>query len=148
MGRRSNRDLIENTLGWTSLLRGDLFSEGALQINGWVEGSVECRSAVVIGASGAVRGRVLGADVVVAGKVLGNVICSGHLEILATGRIEGDVEAQSVRVEAGGVLLGTTRMGQEAPDPTAAPEEQSESESESESAPERAPDRPPELLTA
>ena len=38
-------------------------------------------------------------------------VCSGHLEILAKGRIEGDIDAKSVRIETGGVFRGTSRMG-------------------------------------
>lgn len=108
---RATGDQIENILARTSLCRGDLSADGAFRIDGWVEGSVESRSSVVIGESGAVRGNVRGTDVVVAGKILGNVICSGHLEILATGKIEGDIDAQSVRIETGGVFRGTSHMG-------------------------------------
>jgi len=39
------------------------------------------------------------------------VTCSGHLEILAKGRIEGDISARSMRVETGGVFRGTSSMG-------------------------------------
>jgi cytoskeletal protein CcmA (bactofilin family) len=59
-----------------------------------------------------VRGDVRGTDVVVAGQIVGHVICSGHLEILKNGKIEGDIDAASVRVETGGVFRGTSRMGQ------------------------------------
>ncbi len=111
--KTATRDEIENILARTSLCRGDLSADGAFRIDGWVEGSVESRSAVVIGESGAVRGNVRGTDVVVAGQVLGNVICSGHLEIMASGKIEGDIDAQSVRIETGGIFRGTSHMGTE-----------------------------------
>jgi cytoskeletal protein CcmA (bactofilin family) len=119
--RAANRGEIENILARTSLCRGDLSADGAFRIDGWVEGSVESRSAVVIGESGAVRGNVRGTDVVVAGQVLGNVICSGHLEILASGKIEGDIDALSVRIETGGIFRGTSHMGTEAPEGADAP---------------------------
>jgi cytoskeletal protein CcmA (bactofilin family) len=109
----ATRDPIENILGRTSLFRGDFSADGAFRIDGWVEGSVESRAAVVIGESGAVRGNVRGTDVVVAGQVFGNVVCTGHLEIMAKGKIEGDIDAQSVRIETGGIFRGTSRMGQE-----------------------------------
>ena len=118
--KSATRDEIENILARTSLCRGDLSADGAFRIDGWVEGSVESRSAVVIGESGAVRGNVRGTDVVVAGQVLGNVICSGHLEIMASGKIEGNIDAQSVRIETGGVFRGTSHMGDEAAENAAA----------------------------
>jgi cytoskeletal protein CcmA (bactofilin family) len=45
---------------------------------------------------------------------VGDVVCSGHLEILAKGRIEGDISAKSMRIETGGVFRGTSSMGGEA----------------------------------
>jgi cytoskeletal protein CcmA (bactofilin family) len=111
----STGDLIENILGRTSLFRGDLSADGSFRIDGWLEGSIESRAMVVIGESGAVRGNVIGTEIVVAGQIFGNVTCSGHLEILATGKVEGDIDAKSVRIETGGVFRGTSHMKGEAP---------------------------------
>lgn len=111
----ATRDPIETILGRTSLFRGDFSADGAFRIDGWVEGSVESRAAVVIGESGAVRGNVSGTEIVVAGQIFGNVVCAGHLEILATGKIEGDIVAKSMRIETGGVFRGTSHMGEPAP---------------------------------
>ena len=110
---KATREMIENVLGRTSLIRGDLSADGAFRIDGWVEGSVDSRSAVVIGESGAVRGNVTGTEIVVAGKIFGNVVCSGHLEILATGKVEGDIDAKSMRIETGGLFRGTSHMKSE-----------------------------------
>jgi len=112
-GGAATRDAIENVLGRSCTVRGDLVAEGAFRIDGTVEGAVESRAAVVVGESGVVRGGVRGTDVVVAGTVIGDVACSGHLEILAKGRIEGDIDAKSVRVETGGVFRGVSRMGED-----------------------------------
>jgi cytoskeletal protein CcmA (bactofilin family) len=110
-GGAAAHDAIENVLGRSCTVRGDLSSEGAFRIDGTVEGSIDSRAAVVVGESGVVRGGVRGTDVVVAGTVIGDVICSGHLEILAKGRIEGDLSARSMRIETGGVFRGTSSMG-------------------------------------
>lgn len=110
-GGAATRDAIENVLGRSCTVRGDLSAEGAFRIDGTIEGSVESRAAVVVGESGMVRGGVRGTDVVVAGTVVGDVACSGHLEILAKGRIEGDISARSMRIETGGVFRGTSSMG-------------------------------------
>jgi cytoskeletal protein CcmA (bactofilin family) len=110
-GGGATRDAIENVLGSSCTLHGDLSADGAFRIDGTIEGSLESRAAVVVGESGVIRGGVRGTDVVVAGTVIGDVICSGHLEILAKGRIEGDISARSVRIETGGVFRGTSSMG-------------------------------------
>jgi cytoskeletal protein CcmA (bactofilin family) len=102
---------IENVLGRSLHVHGDLKAEGAFRIDGTVDGAVESKAGVVIGETGTVNGPVQGKDVVVAGHVCGNVTAGAHLEILASGRIEGDIEAQSLRIATGGVFRGTSRMG-------------------------------------
>ncbi|HET6148211.1 MAG TPA: polymer-forming cytoskeletal protein [Polyangia bacterium] len=104
-------DAIENVVGRSAFIRGELSAEGAFRIDGTIEGTVASRAEVVIGETGVVKGDVVGSDVVVAGQVLGNVRCTGHLEILAKGKVEGDIAAQSVRIETGGVFRGTSFMG-------------------------------------
>jgi cytoskeletal protein CcmA (bactofilin family) len=104
-------DKIENVVGRSCVVHGDLVAEGAFRVDGTIQGSVESKGAVVVGESGAVTGNVRAVDVLVAGKIHGNVVCTGHLDILATGGIEGDIDAKSLRVEVGGVFAGTSRMG-------------------------------------
>jgi cytoskeletal protein CcmA (bactofilin family) len=107
-------DQIENVLGQSLHVHGDLKADGAFRIDGTVEGSVASKASVIVGESGTVRGDVQGRDVVVAGQVHGNITASGHLDIVSTGRIEGDIDALSVRIETGGVFRGTSRMGDKA----------------------------------
>jgi cytoskeletal protein CcmA (bactofilin family) len=111
---RPDREPIENVLGRSAFIRGELSAEGPFRVDGTVEGTLASRAEVVIGESGVVRGDVIGTDIVVAGQIIGNVRCSGHLEILAKGKVEGDIDAQSMRIETGGVFCGTSRMGKEA----------------------------------
>ena len=104
-------DKIENVVGRSCTVKGDLSAEGAFRVDGTIEGSVASKASVVVGESGAVKGNVRAVDVLVAGKIHGNVSSSGHLDILSTGVIEGDIDAKSLRVEIGGVFAGTSRMG-------------------------------------
>lgn len=134
-GGGTKRDTIENILGKSCTLRGDLTADGAFRIDGTIEGSVTSRAAVVIGDSGVVRGSVRGSDIVVAGRIQGDVVCIGHLEILAKGKVEGDIDAQSMRIETGGVFRGTSRMGKpEAAQPATAAAEAEAKEEEPQAA--------------
>ena len=110
-GAATKSDAIENIIGRSCTIRGDLAADGAFRIDGTIEGSVDSHASVTVGESGVVRGGVRGSDVVIAGTVQGDVTCTGHLEILATGKVEGDIAARSMRIETGGVFCGTSRMG-------------------------------------
>src|SRR5882762_6164464 len=111
LGRAASREPIENVLGQSLTIRGDLNADGGFRIDGNVEGNVESKSAIVVGESGVVRGDVRGTDIVVAGTIQGNVTSTGHLEILAKGRIEGEIAAKSVHIETGGIFRGISHMG-------------------------------------
>jgi cytoskeletal protein CcmA (bactofilin family) len=104
-------DKIENVVGRSCVVKGDLSAEGAFRVDGTIEGSVESKASVVVAESGAVTGNIRAVDVLVAGKIHGNVSCSGHLDILSTGAIQGDIEAKSLRVETGGTFAGRSQMG-------------------------------------
>jgi cytoskeletal protein CcmA (bactofilin family) len=112
-------DKIENVVGRSCVVRGDMAADGAFRIDGTIEGSVESKASVVIGESGAVTGNVRAVDILVAGKIHGNVTCSGHLDIMSTGVIEGEIDAKSLRVETGGIFAGTSHMGAKQVDPKA-----------------------------
>jgi cytoskeletal protein CcmA (bactofilin family) len=102
-GGAATRDAIENVLGRSCVIRGDLSADGAFRIDGTVEGSVASRAAVVVGEGGVVRGGIRGTDVVVAGTVVGDVICSGHLR--GTSRMGGEApDAEAEAVDSRGTL--------------------------------------------
>jgi cytoskeletal protein CcmA (bactofilin family) len=105
-------DEVENVLGPSSSVRGDLKAERGFRIDGKIDGNVASGGAIVIGETGHVRGNVEGTDVVVVGRVDGNVTASGHLDIGAKGKVIGDVSAKSMRIETGGVFRGTSLMGE------------------------------------
>jgi cytoskeletal protein CcmA (bactofilin family) len=107
-----NANQIENVLGKSLHVRGDLKAQGAFRIDGTVDGSVASAGAVIIGDGGVVHGDVTGTDIVVAGHVVGNVTARGHLDIVSSGRVEGDINAKSFRMETGGVFRGTSQMGE------------------------------------
>jgi cytoskeletal protein CcmA (bactofilin family) len=109
---RGSADELENVLGATSAVRGDLKAERGFRIDGKIDGNVESEGAIVIGETGQVHGNVVGTDVVVVGRVEGNITASGHLDIGAKGKVVGDVTAKSMRIETGGVFRGTSFMGE------------------------------------
>src|SRR5438105_7451035 len=68
-----------------------------------------------VGGHGRVRGSVTGRNVVVGGSIQGNVSTSGRLEILATGKVFGDIVVGSLIIDEGGILRGKSAVhGEEA----------------------------------
>ncbi|MDY6866425.1 MAG: polymer-forming cytoskeletal protein [Chloroflexota bacterium] len=90
--------------------KGDLRGKGGVRIEGALEGEIAVRGMVIIGETGRVTGKTIKADtIIVAGTVNGQII-SEKLEIRATGRVYGDVTAQSFSTDEGAFLRGKITM--------------------------------------
>lgn len=81
------------------------------QIEGNVEGKVECSDEVQIGPSGRLHADLLaGKRIFLAGQVYGNVATPGALKLAATCRVDGDVRARNLSMEEGASLNGKCIM--------------------------------------
>lgn len=112
---------IENVLGASASVRGELKAEGGIRVDGAFEGVLESQSNVIIGESANVVADVAGFHITVAGRVVGDITAVGRLEILATGYVRGDVHAASLLIEEGGTFHG--RSLTDADEGTRQPEE-------------------------
>ncbi len=94
-------------LSATSEFQGDLKVEGNLRIDGIVHGTVEVRGDVEISQNGLVEGEVLRArDIIVHGIIKARVVAEGRLTLSRTARLEGNVTANSLDIEAGAYYTG------------------------------------------
>jgi len=92
-------------------VQGDCDTDGTLRIEGRVEGTVRAGKAVVIGKEGFVDGHVFTQDAVISGRVSGTVTADSRLEVQATARIDGEVNARRMQLEEGAELNGRLTMG-------------------------------------
>jgi cytoskeletal protein CcmA (bactofilin family) len=98
--------LSETRLDATCTFKGHLDTADDLLVEGKVEGTIQSTAKVIVAANACVDGRISGREVEVAGTVKGDVVASGRFRLASTGRIEGDVKAEHMSVEDGGVLHG------------------------------------------
>ena len=84
----------------TTNIRGDLVTEGDVKFHGRIQGNIVARGAFVVGRGGVIRGNVQADVCAIGGKVIGNVRCTGSVEIMDSGYLRGDIEtAESVMVK-------------------------------------------------
>ncbi|MBU0490524.1 MAG: polymer-forming cytoskeletal protein [Chloroflexi bacterium] len=105
----------DTLLGLSTSMAGTLQVPGHVRLEGVFEGHIEAGGNVIVGQGARVVADIVGRDVVVHGAVLGNVTASGRLDISPTGGVWGDVTAQSMVVDEGGVLHGQSTMLREPP---------------------------------
>ena len=91
-------------------LTGELHFNGVLRIDGDFNGSICADGRLVIGENALVHGDIKVAQVVIAGQVFGSIEAKERLEILATGRVQGDVHTPVLVVMPGSMLDGRTSM--------------------------------------
>ncbi len=101
---------IENILGPTASYQGHLKAEGNVRIDGHFEGSIETLGNVVIGEAAKVIADVTASNIQVWGAIKGNIVASGRLEILPTGRVWGEIRVASLLIDEGGLFRGQSSM--------------------------------------
>ncbi len=124
------------------VVTGDLLSDGEVQVDGRVQGDVQCAS-LVIGLTGEVIGEVRTASLRLHGQLTGQV----HAEsvfLAATARMVGDVHHQSLAIEPGAFLQGMCRRNDDEakPQAIAAPVEKDAAAEESAESPRLIPGKP------
>lgn len=92
---------------------GDLVSGGEIQVDGTIEGDVECHI-LVIGAHGSVTGEITADDVRIHGSVSGQVRAKSVF-LAATAHMVGDITHESLAIEPGAFMEGHCRRMQEVP---------------------------------
>jgi cytoskeletal protein CcmA (bactofilin family) len=91
---------------------GECITDGTLRIEGSVQGTVRAGKAVGVGKEGVVNGEVFTQDAVISGRVAGLLVAESRLELQATCRIEGEVQARRMQLEEGAELNGSVQMGE------------------------------------
>jgi cytoskeletal protein CcmA (bactofilin family) len=94
-----------------SRVSGQLMFQGPAQIDGKVEGEIQCHGTLTIGASADVRARISSEVVIICGKVEGNVTARQKVELVAPGRLIGNISAPRLTVTEGVVFEGDCSMG-------------------------------------
>ena len=101
---------------------GDCDAEGAIRVEGTVQGNIRAGKAVVVGKDGVVDGDIYTQDAVIAGTVKGVLRAESRLEIQASSRIVGEIVAVRMQLEEGAILNGSVQMGNEAETKTRSPQ--------------------------
>lgn len=90
-------------------ITGKLDVECKLHIDGLIEGTIYSSSIVTVGTAGVVKGEIFAQRLLVSGEVLGNCDCA-NIEILAGGRVIGDIASANLIIESQGFFEGTSKI--------------------------------------
>src|SRR5918996_1636339 len=85
---------------------GDLETDGALRIDGRLEGSIHRADLIVVGQGASVVGDITAREVIVGGAVTGNIFAAQRTELQSTGIVAGGIRSAAILVHEGGVVQG------------------------------------------
>jgi cytoskeletal protein CcmA (bactofilin family) len=104
-------DAGHTTLGKGCDITGKLCFDGAVQIDGRVNGEVSAQETVLVGESAVVNAQITADSIVITGTVTGDITARRRLEIRAPGRVQGNISTPSLVVHDGVVFDGRCSMG-------------------------------------
>ena len=113
-GRKSKAAGEPTLIGRGAVIEGTLRAQGRIQVDGTIDGTLEVQGEVSIGPSGSVVGVLVADQLAVGGSVQGKIHARGHLHVLAGGAVRGEVRYDTLQVDRGGVIDGTTSQGEAA----------------------------------
>lgn len=87
-------------------ITGDVETDGALRIDGRLEGSIHRADLIVVGEGASVVGDITAREVIVGGAVTGNIFAAQRTELLSSGIVAGDIRSAAILVQEGGVVQG------------------------------------------
>lgn len=103
-------DKVETIIGPGTAVQGNIVATGTVRVDGRVIGEIQTEGDIIVGESGQVNGIVKGRDITVAGLVEGSVDAAGRLQIVSTGKLNGDIVVESLMVEDGAKYKGNCKM--------------------------------------
>ncbi|MDO5290819.1 MAG: polymer-forming cytoskeletal protein [Pseudomonadota bacterium] len=113
---------IDTLIAEHCTLQGDLTTQNSVKVDGRIQGTLRAEGRAIIGETGVVNGDVHAADLLVLGRLEGNVFAQ-RLHLQASARIHGNIETESLQVDPGARYHGSVNMREEgsAASPTVLP---------------------------
>ncbi|MDR0322917.1 MAG: polymer-forming cytoskeletal protein [Treponema sp.] len=107
MPQEKSGDFSINTIiGPNTDLTGDIETNGFTRIDGFIRGNVKAKGRVVIGERARMKGNVSGTNITIGGVVCGNVVADGHLVILSSAVVIGDIITRRIQADDGSFING------------------------------------------
>jgi len=101
---------INTLLGRGSEFEGKLTFEGTVRIDGALKGEVFSDDVLIVGEGAHVEAEIDIGQIIVQGTIVGNIRAKRGIELLAPGRVKGDITTPSLQIDKGVVFEGRSFM--------------------------------------
>ena len=109
------KENVDAFLGVGTEFTGSLKFHGAVQIDGCYEGDINAIGSLSVGKGGVAKSDARVTSMSISGEFHGNIAADEKIEIMATGKVYGNIHAPTIIIHEGSVLEGNceTSMPQE-----------------------------------
>ena len=101
---------INTLLGRGTAFEGKLTFEGTVRIDGKLKGEIFSDDTLIIGEGAYVEAEIDIGQVIIQGTLVGNVRAKRGIEVMAPGRVKGDLHTPSLMIEKGVLFEGRSFM--------------------------------------
>lgn len=101
---------ITTLLGRGTTFEGKLTFEGTVRVDGKLKGEVFSDDVLIIGEGAHVEAEIDIGEIIIQGTVVGNIRARRGIEVLAPGRVKGDLHTPSLQIEKGVIFEGRSFM--------------------------------------
>lgn len=103
---------INSFLGAGFEFEGKLKFSETVRIDGHFKGEISAEGSLIVGESALIKSDIHVFSVMVSGELHGNIFADHRVDILASGKVFGDIQAPIIVMDEGAVLDGMVRMSQ------------------------------------
>lgn len=106
----AEKERSETIIGGGTEIKGTMRTDGTVRIDGSFEGEIYADGDVVIGEKGFVKATLVAKTILIAGKIEGNIEARERIELVATGRLIGDIKTPNLVIADGAIFIGRSEM--------------------------------------
>jgi cytoskeletal protein CcmA (bactofilin family) len=111
MFKNDNHGAAETIIGPSVQVEGDLSSQGNIQVEGALTGTILTAGNLMVGEQAKLMANVEVANAYIAGYLKGNLTVHERLELAPTSKIDGDIMTKTLVIAEGAQLNGRCLMG-------------------------------------
>ena len=104
------RTKVGTLLGKGAVIEGNITAPETVRLDGTLNGNCDCKENLIVGVDGHVNGDVTAQNVLISGVVEGDIFADGKIELLATGKILGNITAKSLVIDENACFDGRCSM--------------------------------------
>lgn len=103
---------IDSFLGAGTEVEGKLKFSETVRIDGHFKGKISAEGSLIVGENALIQSDIHVFSVIVSGELHGNILADHRVDILASGKVFGDIQAPIITMDEGAVLDGMVQMSQ------------------------------------